>query len=356
MPVLTFSTLGVDAALGSNERAILFVVAHSGFFFFNFMNVCITTLFFVFGNLWNNPLSKLAFLACFFQMCSCICSIHRYNINDEFGFFAHVSVALGLLAYCPFNIAYTYLVFSHNKDAFLDHFACGFTLRYLYVVVGMSLAAAAGCFLIGYAEWEQHDFTWFRSFIFWSTMYQIIAISVGLWNFCNHNIKLGDSSVLSRKSTIKVFAVCIGLNVLALALAGSGIPVLQYPATGLTFSVLSVVMAFAGDMDFMALPDQKPAKVVEDLRQKEDSPLLPTTHVQMATPMDNRNSLVSLFYEVVASLLPRAEEASYDDSGVELLPRVHTNVYVAPSADENPEHLQRAEIIGNARPTPPQNV
>ena len=50
---------------------------------------------------------------------------------------------------------------------------------------------------------------------------------------------------------IKVFLLCITLNFLSLALARSGMPIFQYPATGLTFTVLSIMATFVGEMDFM---------------------------------------------------------------------------------------------------------
>ena len=188
-------------------------------------------------------------------MMSCVCSIHRSNTNDEFGFFGHVSTALGLLAYCPFNIAVLHLLLNRNIDSCLGgdgSTAIGnyYKIRYLHIGIAFSLLAAVGCFLIGYIDWEANNFNYFRKFIGISTVYQVLAMVVGLLNFCNRKINL-DSSILSRNATIKVFVVCIGLDLLALALAGSGMTIVQYPATGLTFTVLCIVMAFVGEMDFM---------------------------------------------------------------------------------------------------------
>eukprot|EP00532_Pseudo-nitzschia_australis_P011385 CAMPEP_0168234238 /NCGR_PEP_ID=MMETSP0140_2-20121125/18151_1 /TAXON_ID=44445 /ORGANISM="Pseudo-nitzschia australis, Strain 10249 10 AB" /LENGTH=268 /DNA_ID=CAMNT_0008167001 /DNA_START=23 /DNA_END=829 /DNA_ORIENTATION=+ len=244
--------MGVDAPLESNDRATLFLIAHVGFVFLNLINICALLLLqgYVFGRLQKNYLSKLALAACTTQMMSCVCSIHRSNMNDEFGFFGHVSTALGLLAYCPLNIAVLYLLLNRNINAYFGGSTIGCKIKYLHIGIAFSLLAAIGCFLIGYINWTVNDFTYFRKFIGISTAFQVLAMIISLRNFYKRKIDL-DPSILSRNTMIKVFVVCICLDLLALALAASGITVVQYPATGLTFTTWCIVMAFVGEMDFM---------------------------------------------------------------------------------------------------------
>eukprot|EP00532_Pseudo-nitzschia_australis_P001798 CAMPEP_0168186512 /NCGR_PEP_ID=MMETSP0139_2-20121125/14477_1 /TAXON_ID=44445 /ORGANISM="Pseudo-nitzschia australis, Strain 10249 10 AB" /LENGTH=287 /DNA_ID=CAMNT_0008108535 /DNA_START=296 /DNA_END=1159 /DNA_ORIENTATION=- len=201
-------------------------------------------------------------------MTSCLCSIHRSNLNDEFGFFGHVSTGLGLMAYLPFNVATLHLLMNHKVDSHLDGFGFGLKMKYRHAGIFFFLAAGVGCFLIGYIDWEKSDFNYFRKFIAYSTVYQVLAMTIALYNFWKRKINL-DESVISRGSMINVFVLCIALDILALGLARSGRPVLQYPATGLTFTVLCIITSFVGEMDFMKPSSAThclPIAVAEDCR------------------------------------------------------------------------------------------
>mmetsp|Transcript_6948 Transcript_6948/g.14769 ORF Transcript_6948/g.14769 Transcript_6948/m.14769 type:complete len:365 (-) Transcript_6948:540-1634(-) len=296
-PVVSFTTLGVDAKLGSRDRDILFLISYSFFFLFNLLNVCALLLLqgFVFRRLNNNYLSKLALVACFTQMISCMCSMHRYNQNDEFGAFAHLSTALGLIAYCPFNVSSLHLILNTRMNSCVN-FGFGFNnlkIKCLHTGIFFSMFQSLACFMVGYINWEQNNFEYFRKFITYSTAYQAVAMAVGLFHFCRKKINL-DPSIISRTAMIRVFLLCIALNLLSLTLARSGMPIFQYPATGLTFTILSIITTFVGEMDFMPSTHLTYALVGdESVRMLSEFGITPAG-MQIEVPLVNANAIIDV--------------------------------------------------------------
>ena len=60
-----------------------------------------------------------------------------------------------------------------------------------------------------------------------------------------------DASIISHSNMNKVFGVCIVVELLSLMIATRGFPVFIYPGTGLTYTVMTIMMVFVGRMDFM---------------------------------------------------------------------------------------------------------
>jgi hypothetical protein len=50
---------------------------------------------------------------------------------------------------------------------------------------------------------------------------------------------------------LRMFKVLIGLDTISLAASALGKPILLYPGTGLTYSVMVITMTYVGRMDFM---------------------------------------------------------------------------------------------------------
>jgi len=247
---------------GTILRNDIFLVGHCGFFMFNFINVCCILIFhgFVLRRLSQNFLVQMALLACCGQVASCLCSIHRYNTNDEFGYFAHASTLTGLVAYTFFNFVIL--------NVFLN---CNRKIGYIWLGMAIWIALAIGCWVIGRARWETHDFKYFRYFITLSTVFQIISYISVLWAFSKKKIKLPESFPISSAVVTRVFKAAIGLEVLALVCANSGWPIFQYPATGMTFSVMVIVASFVGEMDFMG---EAPAAVAGGTPANEQTSLM----------------------------------------------------------------------------------
>ena len=237
MPIVNF---WVDAEPeGTEGRNGAFLVGHLVFFMFNFLNVCYLTLFegFIFQRFRKNPLLKIAFFACVVQICSCITSIHRYNIDDELGIYARIGTLLGIVAFTLLTFPYLYLIFQRNTKA----------IRF-----GMCFLVVAGiaCWFVGQANWETKHFTYFRIFIGLSIFFHIVALTIGHKSLKDGSISI-DASIASKEAMLRMFKVLIFLDVMSLTGGLLGKPILTYPFTGVAYSVMVIAMTYVGRMDFM---------------------------------------------------------------------------------------------------------
>lgn len=230
-----------DAPYGSEEKNIAFMIGHCGLFMFNFLNVSYILLFegFAFGRLGQNSLLKIALCGCSFQMCSCVTSIIRYNINDEYGFYATLGTIFGLIAFSFGNSAYLSLIFPE------DHRSKAFRIGTLVWVL-----ISVGCFVITQKNWEEDNFESFRVYVAASTVYQTVALIIG------HRALTTTAAYQQGNDTAitltNVFKVLIVLDAGGLVFTGlAGLPIVTYPATGLTFTVTVIAMSFVGRSDLM---------------------------------------------------------------------------------------------------------
>ena len=265
IPLVSFLKLGDATVPGTDERNMLFMVAHIGFFAFNFFNILYILVVqgIIKKELQRNKILKITLGACFCQLMSCMCSIHRYNTNDEFsavGPFAHISIATGLVAYVFGNSACVLISLKFNARRSIKNFAgLGIALNYSVLGVSCCMSTAFYCFLQGYIHWDPdptklQNFQPFRKFIGVSTMFQLLAMARCLYEY--HNGRIGfPPNDPARRSVVRMFQTCIFLDLFALGLAGTGMPVLQYPATGSTFSVLTLCSTFVGRMNFTRDPE-----------------------------------------------------------------------------------------------------
>lgn len=268
-PQLNFLTkwYQADAPDGSNIRMRVFMIAHCGFFMFNLINACSLVLIhhYVLGRMSKNPLAQLVLFACFFQMLSCMCSINRYNTNDEYGFFAHAGIATGLIAYTPLNFSHIYLLFNGNRDGAIS--LGPVRVGYVAIFKAIWVALAIRCWVFGENNWETLDFDPFRDYIRNSTIFQFLSIVSGSYALKKGRIGFPEGSPLTPTIAAKTFHVAIGLTVFALVCAKSNMPIFQYPATGLTFTTTAITMVVAGEMTFIqggspaACADMTPSEV-----------------------------------------------------------------------------------------------
>ena len=241
MPIVNFLTdKNIEA---SDLRNSAFLIGHCGFFLFNFLNVLYLILFegIAFGRLRQNFLSKLSLLACFTQILSCITSIHRYNINEEFGPYGLAGTGLGILAFTPFNIAYLYLFFNNRNNHRRRFIGAGIAF---WIVIGIA------CFAMTYINWPEEAFKYFQPYVVLSSVWHIVSNIRGLRAHQKGEIRI-DESIISHHVMNKVFGVCIFLEIVTSVCAAMGLPVLTYPATGMTFTICVIVMVYAGRMDSM---------------------------------------------------------------------------------------------------------
>lgn len=239
MPYVIFSTKA-DAPEGSDLRNTAYLIAHCWFLFFNVINVSYLAIFegFIYGKLKGNFIMKLTFAACLIQISSCLTSIHRYNIDEEYGIYGILGTLFGLLAFTPFNIAYVYVFFHKNSKNFIKAGS----------IIWIILATAT---MLGTIKiWETDNFAYFRVYVGASTAWHIVSNIRLLLAHKKGDVKI-DPSIGTSDEVNKTLLVAIILEVAAGLGAASKIPVLQYPGTGLTFSLLVIVSRYAGNMDFM---------------------------------------------------------------------------------------------------------
>jgi uncharacterized membrane protein len=242
MPIVNF---WVDSQPeGAEGRNAAFLVSHCIFCMFNILNVCYLILFeeLTFQRLRQNHLLKLGFCACFCQIFSCCTSIHRYNIDDEYGVYGRAGTLISLVAFMFFNFTDLYLIFQRNTKAI--RFGMGF-----WVVAGIA------CCIAGEANWETKNFAYFRIFVAVSTLSHVVGLMLVHRSLKHGSISI-DESIASKETMLTMFKVLIFVDVMCMIGAAIGKPILSYPGTGLSFSVMVIAVSHVGRMDFMTAGHQ----------------------------------------------------------------------------------------------------
>jgi hypothetical protein len=226
----------------SFDRNAAYLLGHFGFLFFNLCNVFAIVIFhgYVFRTIKGNYKIRMALPACIFQIGSCICSIIRYNINDENGQYgspyAIVSTALGLIGFTFFNIVVLQIMCNHKKTV-------------LHVMVALWIVVAIVCFVVTEILWEDVHFMIFRGYIIMASFQQLIAYSLILVAVKKDTVKI-DEKIMKKEYQLRVIHSCIFLLVLALGLSMSRCPALIYPSTGLSFTIMVVMASMLGEAEF----------------------------------------------------------------------------------------------------------
>lgn len=253
---------------GTMTRNVPFLLGHSGFLLFNLINVFYVLVVhgYVLRRLQKNFLMKMALVACTVQVFSCLCSIHRYNINDEFGLWAHYSNAFGLTAFAILNCIILHVFLNANRHNYFHKLKVG------YVTVGATLwiALAMAAWTVGRIHWETEDFKFFRIYISLSTAHQLFSYILVLRAFSKGTVGLPQDFPVSNQMVQRVLLSAIFLVLLAIGGAASAMPVFQYPATGLTYTVMVMVVSFVGEMDFMIDEDPVQRKT-SDIVDEQDA-------------------------------------------------------------------------------------
>eukprot|EP00574_Skeletonema_japonicum_P006649 CAMPEP_0201713692 /NCGR_PEP_ID=MMETSP0593-20130828/441_1 /ASSEMBLY_ACC=CAM_ASM_000672 /TAXON_ID=267983 /ORGANISM="Skeletonema japonicum, Strain CCMP2506" /LENGTH=268 /DNA_ID=CAMNT_0048202869 /DNA_START=85 /DNA_END=891 /DNA_ORIENTATION=+ len=222
-------------------RMECFMVGHCIFFMINFLNVCYLILFeeFTFQRLRKNILLQFGFVACFVQLFSCITSVHRYNIGDEYGIFNKAGVVIGIVAFTPLNFTDLYLIFQPKKNV---------TAIRLGMCFWVIAALANGYYSM--VNWEESTTKPFQMLVGLSTLSHIVGLIVFRKYLKDGTVSI-DDSIASKDVMLRMLMVLIILDCLCLFGATLGKPIISYPGTGLTFTVMVIAMSFIGRMDFM---------------------------------------------------------------------------------------------------------
>jgi len=238
IPFLVATTQARNDGLYKN---IHYVVSHFGFFLFNAINVVSILIFHgILLKSWSrNLLVRIGFFACLFQSLSCLCSITRYAKMDEYGDWAHISNWVSLIAYSFYNITIWHVILNRRRTD---------SLIWIGSIVWIGIAVLFG--VVTDAFWETKDFTYIRGFFVLSTVHQVFAYASFWWELRKGTIRLPDYFPCSKDFVSGTMIVSIGLAVIALILGASGWILFQYPATGMTFTVMVVVVSMVGEIDF----------------------------------------------------------------------------------------------------------
>jgi len=249
-PIISLFYKDDSDTIGSLERNTHFLLGHCGFLMFNILNVCGILLFygFVFQRLMENKLMKFALLACCFQIVSCLGSIHRYNINDEYGILSIHSIWPSTVAYTFFNYVILHYVLNKNYKRSI------FGIGYMTIgTVACVIAAGAVWFVLWKRDWVTSDhFMAFRNFVIGSTVFQLLSYISLLWAFSKGQIQLPENHIVSNDALTRLLKTAIGLIVFELGCKATKMPVIQMTATGLTYTVMVIVTTVVSQMDFMS--------------------------------------------------------------------------------------------------------
>mmetsp|Transcript_13260 Transcript_13260/g.27811 ORF Transcript_13260/g.27811 Transcript_13260/m.27811 type:complete len:262 (+) Transcript_13260:319-1104(+) len=239
-PLIKFLTPSSELSHGSDTYNIAFLVAHCGFFLFNFVNFCFLLLFegYATKRLWSNRASLWSLAAHLIQLISCMSSIHRYNINDEFGFWARFGTWTGITAFMFIEVPYLYLLFFNDTRK---------------VSIGMAVVVVFGIASIALSElhWDRDHFKYLG--IFGGAT---IAIHVVALLRARRHLKQGlftlENGFLSQDTMVRVYEVFVLVICACFSLGPlTGIPILKYPSTGMVYTICMLNSICMGRTSFM---------------------------------------------------------------------------------------------------------
>lgn len=205
-----------------------YLVGHYGYFLVNCLNIMGLVIFegLIFGRLQKNYLSKVSLAACIFQVVSCICSIWRYNIMDEYNRSIVIpGTVLSVIAYTLTDVSYLYLC-APNSGKFVK---IG-TLILIVVAASQSYLA----FL--------DPFEYIRPFVGLSQIYGIVAVILGKSAFAKGTIKI---DAVSKEHMTKIFNFCIFMNTFSFLMTFTVMPTF-YVFLGLPFTSNVLIMSLVG--------------------------------------------------------------------------------------------------------------
>jgi len=222
--------------VGTEERNMNFLTAHVMFFMHNFLNVMYLLLIegIVFGNLRKNRLLRLALCGCTIQALSCMTSIYRFNINDEYGPWAIVGVFTGnaAFAFMQSAVSIVFVATSNNR---------GTLWRLLIAAWFMHNTASS---FVSWWFWDQFRFQLFQFTTVVGLAYQLLAMIYLLYL-----IKRGFVETKSMDFMVRLLIVLITVNVVWLFIGKfRSMPIFMYANTGMMYTTCVVFVKFVGEL------------------------------------------------------------------------------------------------------------
>jgi len=196
MGLIDFLDTG-STPVGSDVRNVSNVAAH--IFLLTLSSANVVYLLFIEGlakrALQKNFLQQLAFFGALMQIGSCVNSIHRYNINDEFNLlYAHSGSAFGFIANC-FNFIALGSILFHGYDNRKMKWRI-----YSVSVIGLAIC----CMYYELTTFEESRFISFEIFI--NVPLNMFFLWYTSWALQKGTVKI-DSTVISKEAAIRTFKV-----------------------------------------------------------------------------------------------------------------------------------------------------
>ena len=224
--------------LAKYYRNVSFFTGHIIFFTCNFLNVFYMVLIqgLALRNLFKSRLLQLTLVGCFLQMMSCMTSLTRLSMNDEYSGWGKAGSALSYVGYNFMNYSCSYVIFKSNTKPIL-----------ITTSVGTLIAIVA--FVLEQITWDETNFLYFRIFVGITTFFQCVSMYFGYHHLKKETIST-DPSIISNDAMKRLFLVLFATDVLCIATMFSKLPYLLYPFTGVSYIVVVVMATYVSKMEF----------------------------------------------------------------------------------------------------------
>lgn len=223
------------------DRALNQLACH--IFLFTLSGINFIYLFFIgylgTGQTKRNFLQFMAMLGALMQMGSCLNSLWRYNIGEEYNYFiANAGAVFGLISGFINTSAVSPIWFHTDANRKRKWAICCFVI----------FLANAFCMFMEFRTFDKTHFDWFRGINAMNTPYTGITCFIAERGLKNGKIKI-DPNIIRREDCIKTFRV-MWISLLFLFFAYMpNITLFDYVAGGLTFGCVNVATFFMGQFD-----------------------------------------------------------------------------------------------------------
>eukprot|EP00531_Pseudo-nitzschia_arenysensis_P005387 CAMPEP_0116137326 /NCGR_PEP_ID=MMETSP0329-20121206/12191_1 /TAXON_ID=697910 /ORGANISM="Pseudo-nitzschia arenysensis, Strain B593" /LENGTH=277 /DNA_ID=CAMNT_0003632239 /DNA_START=66 /DNA_END=899 /DNA_ORIENTATION=+ len=227
---------GMEAhPIGTAKRDVAYMMGHEFFFLCNAFNVFYILVFeyYVFRRLQKNYLLKVVFAGCLLQALSCITTLIRYNMGEEFNWWAIAGVFTGNAAFGCINAAITVIFCEKGSKPF-------------YIIVGVFATLLTISSVYTLIKWEDVKFDLFRMSPAISLMYNIAGLIWAVVKINKAESEEANKWIIKlfgyERETVKRLTVSLlTIAVVCMGILMSKTTLITYGATGLGFFCVSVI-------------------------------------------------------------------------------------------------------------------
>ena len=214
------------------------VVGHTIFLFTNVVNFIYLIFFegFIHRRWSRNVLSQIMTFGVVAQMVSCVASISRHNMDDEYqktlSWIGATALHIGLTT---MNICSVFLFFNINYK------------KYIFPISAVAVVICIVVTIIEFVFWDSYLFWPGRILLLLSAFWQTVSIISAFVAHRKHKLRgtVADDAI-GRQLVFAVFLQCFATGCVV-----SGLPILKYPGTGIYYFNFVALGLSIGTMDFM---------------------------------------------------------------------------------------------------------